>query len=299
MKKILLLITYLLFSGCTLTSLMARGSTNHKITILDQRTLSYEVRQKIPFSEISDLAYNPKTHQLYMIGDKGYLYAFRASFSQKIDQLDYLHGYNIKHHPDSEGLTFDKRGKLFISFEGSPRISEISQKGEILQNLKLPKKLRPKKSYKNSNSIFEALAYHPRYGLLTAAEHPINRGKNRLQTIYSLNGKVWHFMMEPYPNGAITAMEVMDDNNLLVIERAYNGLSKPFVVTLKKIYLNRCNSKDFCKSQLIASFSSAEGWGYNNFEGLTKVGKNRYIMVSDNNKRAIFPTLLLYFKVNP
>lgn len=299
MKKILLLLTYLFFSGCTLTNLSAKGSTNHKITILDQRSLAYPTNQDIPFAEISDLAYNPHTHQLYMIGDKGYFYTFNASFSNKINQLDYRHAYTIKHHPDSEGLTLDHQGRLFISFEKQPKISQISTKGKLLRTLKLPKKLRNKKSYKNSNSIFEALTYHPQYGLLTAAEHPINKGKNNLQTIYALRGKEWHFNMENHPNNAITAMEVMDDNNLLVVERAYHGFSQPFIVSLKKVYLDRCNRQHFCPSTLLASFNSAKGWGYNNFEGLAKVGKNRYIMISDNNDLAFFSTTLLYFKVNP
>ncbi len=304
-KHILHASILLILSGCTLTNLAAKGNQNHHITILDQKTLIYPKRQNIPFSELSDLAYNPKNHTLYMIGDKGYLYQFHAKFNQKIEQLNYLKAFHIKErnnqikHPDSEGLTLDKNHNLIISFEGYPRISKLSKKGKILRNYQLPQRLQKKRSYKNSNSIFEAVAYHPRYGILTAAEHPINKTPNSHQTIYALNGKVWHFRMQPYPNSAITAMEVMDDGNLLIIERAYNGLSKPFVVCLTKLYLNRCNTKHECQTQNIATFNSAKGWGYNNFEGLTKVGKNRYVMISDNNNRSILPTTLLYFKVNP
>ena len=276
-----------------------------KIKILDQTSLAYRDKKGLPFSEISDLSYDKHHEKLYMIGDKGYLYIFSALFSNKITKLKYLHAYPIKDrknrntHPDSEGLTLNRKNQLIVSFEKHPQISKITPKGKILSNYKLPKRLRGKKHYKNSNSIFEAVAYHPDYGILTASEYPINRQKNSHQSIYSLKKKVWHFRTQSYPNSAITAMEVMDDKNILLIERSYNGLSKPFIITLKKVYINRCNQKKLCQSKVLASFNSAEGWGYNNFEGLAKVGKNRYLMVSDNNRRSLLPTTLLYFKVNP
>ncbi len=306
MKNLILFsLIFLLFSGCTLTNLSAKGSKNHQITILDQATLEYPKKGGIPFSELSDLSYDSKNKKLYMIGDKGYLYTFSALFSNKIGRLKYLHAYPIKDqknrstHPDSEGLTLNQDNQLIVSFEKQPQISKVTPKGKIISNYKLPKNLRGRNHYKNANSIFEAVAYHPHYGILTASEYPINKQKNSHQSIYSLKGKVWHFRTQPYANSAITAMEIMDDNNILLIERSYNGLSKPFIITLKKIYLNKCNRKKLCQSQVLATFNSAKGWGYNNFEGLAKVGKNRYLMVSDNNRRSLLPTTLLYFKVNP
>jgi len=291
----------LFFSGCTLTNLSANGSKNQKITILDQRSLTYPVRQGIPFAEISDIAYNPQTKKLYMIGDKGYFYTFDAVFSNKIKQLRYNQAFTIKNSKplDIEGLTMDGNHQLIASFEQTPRILKISPKGLLRAPYTLPKKLQNNRAYQGRNKMLEAVAYHPKYGILTAAEYPLNKQNKQHQTIYDLHGKEWHFEMEPYPNSAITAMTVTDDQNLLVIERSYQGLSKPFVITLKKIYLNQCNKQHHCKDEVLATFNSAKGGGYNNFEGLTKVGKNRYVMVSDNNNLALLPTTLLYFKVNP
>jgi len=304
-KRTLTILTLLFLSGCTLTNLAAKGNQNHHITILDQKTLAYSPRQNLPFTELSDLAYDPKNKRLYMIGDKGYFYQFKATFGTKIQQLQYLKAFPIRDqknrvtHPDSEGLTRTSKGELIVSFEHRPQVSKISTTGKILNDYPLPKKLQNKRHYQNSNSIFEAVAYHPRYGILVAAEHPIDHAPNNQQSIYALSGKTWHFQLQPYANNAITAMEVMDDGNLLIIERAYNGLTKPFVVCLTKLYLNRCNAKQECPTQRLATFDSSKGWGYNNFEGLTKVGKNRYLMISDNNNRAILPTTLLYFEVHP
>ena len=305
MKKIIILTTiFIFFAGCTIAPLVANGTVKQKITILEQKRLYFDNRGDIPFEGVSDLDYDIKNHKLYMIGDRGYLYVFDAYFNKKIEKLKYIDAFHIKTpkgrivHPDIEGLTHNPKGELISSFEQRPRVKKITKTGKLQSNYKIPKKLQKKSIYKSSNSMFEGITYHPKYGILVATEYPINREKNTHQTIYSLKGKEWHFKAEKYPNSAVTALEVMDDGNIILIERAYNGLSNPFYITLKKVYLNRCNKKRECKSEVLATFSSDDGWGYNNFEGLAKVGKNRFVMVSDNNGRSFVPTVFTYFKVN-
>jgi hypothetical protein len=303
-NNIILVISILIFSGCTITPLIANGTKNGKITILEQKSLIYADKKGIPFDGISDLAYDSKNNRLYMIGDRGYIYSFYAKFGKTIEMLKYLNAFYIKTsnnrtiHPDIEGLTITPNGRLVASFERYPRVKWITRSGKLKLNYKIPKKLRKVSIYKSRNGIFEAIAYHPKYGILISAEYPINRKHNRHQTIYSLDGKEWHFKTQSYPNSAVTALEVMSDNNILVLERAYNGLSNPFYITLKKVYLNKCNKRKECKVEVLATFSSSDGWGYNNFEGLTKVGKDRFVMVSDNNGHSFISTVLLYFKID-
>lgn len=303
MKKNILLLTLLFtLSGCTLTNIMAKGRTNKKITILEQTSLEYPKKNGVDFFGISDLAYDKKNKKLYMISDRSTLYNFSATFGKSIQNLKYLSAHKIKNSKnksnyDSEGLAINSKNQLIISFEGQAKISNISKRGKVLKNHTLPKKLQKKNNYQSKNKMLESIAYHSKYGILTASEYPLKKSKKNLQTIYSLKGKEWHFKMENHPNSAITALEVMDDKNILVLERAYNGYSKPMFISLKKVYLNKCNKKRVCQSELLASFSSDDGYGYNNFEGLAKVGKNRYIMVSDNNGISMLPTILTYFKV--
>jgi len=305
MKKIIILTTiFVFFYGCTTTLLIANGTVNNKITILEQKNLYFNDRGDIPFEGLSDLSYDEKNHKLYMIADRGYIYEFLAIFDKKIKKLKYLRAFHLKApngkilHSDIEGLTHNPKGELIASFERYPRVKSITKQGKLKYNYKIPKKLRKRSIYKNGNSMFEGVAYHPKYGILVAVEYPINRQKNTKQTIYSLSGKEWHFKAESYPNSGVTALEVMDDNNILVIERAYNGLINPFYITLKKVYIDRCDKHRQCKSEVLATFSSSDGWGYNNFEGLAKVGRNRFVMISDNNGHTFLPTTITYFKVN-
>jgi len=307
MKKFLTLIPVLFLStGCTLNNSLAHANgilDKSAITILEQRNLIYPPKNEIPFSEISDLTYDKKSNRLYMIGDKGYFYTFSAKFKDKIESLNYLNAYKVTEKKrakkyDIEGLTHDDKGNLYISFERTPRISSISKKGYLTKNHQLTKELKKRKNYKGRNKIFEAVAWHKKHGLLTVAEYPLHNKKTSQQTIYSLKGKKWHFNAEKYKNSAVTAIEVIDDNHLLILERAFTGVFEPLHITLKKLYLNKCDKERQCKSEVLTTFTGQVGINVSNYEGLAKVGKNRYIMVSDNNNKAILSTKLIYFKVN-
>ena len=306
MKKFLLSTTiFILLSGCSTTNLLAKDTKNSKISVLDKLSLKYDTKNHVPFSEISDIAYNPKKRELFMIGDKGYLYKFSANFNKKIENLNYIGGFKLQKSNgkrkrfDSEGLAYNEKGELIVSFERKPKIYRISTKGVLYSKYKLPKKLRKKSAYRGKNKMLEAVAFHPKYGILTASEYPIKKRKKRDQTIYSLKGKEWHFKTEKYKNSAVTAIEVKDDGNILVLERAYSGFSNPFMITLKKVYIENCDKKNRCRTEVLISFDSFDGWGMENFEGLAKVGKNRFVMVSDNHDEDFLPTTLIYFEVKP
>ncbi len=282
-----------------------------KIRILDQLSLSYSNINGHNFYGISDLAYDRKRKRLYLLGDqRGKLFAFHAEFGKKIENLRPLYAVKLlgkrgkafrRWRSDSEGMTLDRSGKLLISFEGRSKIGRFNTKGAMLKQYRLPPKLLNVKNYRSRNKSLESVALHPKYGILTASEWPLKQYGAKDQTIYSLSGKEWHFRAEPATSSAVVAIEVMDDGNLLVLERAYSGLRNPVVVTLKKVWLKGCRRKGkkrkFCRSEVLARFSNADGWGVDNFEGLTKVGRNRYLIVSDDNDNFFQRTLLVYFEV--
>jgi len=308
MKKILspLLLFCFIFTGCSLKNTLVHADTikHQKIKILDEKSLFPTQTTEFPFAEISDLSYNPKNHKLYMIGDKGYLYTTKVQLSNTIGTIEYLKAVKVKEkkyhkYYDIEGLTQNAKKELVLSFERQPRIANITTNGLIGRNYPLPKKLRKKKNFINGNKIFEALAWHPQHGLLTVAEYPLKKQKRDIQTVYSLKGKEWHFRTEAYPNSAVTAIEVMDDKHILILERAFTKINAPMYITLKKLSLDKCNKEKFCQTEILASFQGIIGFGVQNFEGLTKVSKNRYLMVSDNNNKSILPTKLIYFEVLP
>jgi len=280
------------------------------IHILDQKKLSYGRIDGVKFAELSDVTYDNKTGILYFVGDKGSLFSFRAKFTDKIEVLKPLEAKKLRNKKgkrlkkwkrDAEGLTLDGKRKLLISFEGDAKIGwfhkNSKKAGYLIKKYKLPKLLKHSRNYRSINKSLEALAWHPRYGVLTATEWPLKKDDKKKQTIYALSGKRWHFKAEPEAKSAVVAMEVMDDGNVLVMERSFTGYLEPFIITLKKVMIHGCKQGSMCPTKVLAKMNSHKGWDVDNFEGLAKVGKHRYVIVSDDNENFFQKTLLLYFEV--
>ena len=286
-----------------------QNKTYGSIRILDQKQLMYNRINGVKFSEISDLAYYPQKQKLFMISDEGKLFTFKAKFTDKIEMLEPVDAVKLrkkngkkfkKWRRDSEGMTLDGKDRLLISFEGNAKIAwfhkNSEKRGEQIKKYTLPRELKVMGNYRSRNKALESLAWHPRYGMLTVAEWPLKRDHKKLQTVYALSGKRWHFKAEPEARSAISALEVMDDGNLLVLERSFVSYVEPFVVTLKKVFIDRCK-KGLCPSKVLLKMSSHKSWDVDNFEGLAKVGKDRFVMISDDNDNFFQKTLLIYFEV--
>jgi hypothetical protein len=279
-----------------------------KIKLLDQKILLFTQIDGLKFSEISDLAYDQNKKRLYLVSDEGRMFVFDALFSDKIETLRAVRGIELvkksgkkfkRWRRDSEGLAINNKGELYASFEGKAKIGKFDQQGRMIKAYPLPKKLRDSKNYRSQNKSLEALTWHSRYGLLTATEWPLKHKHKKEQTIYALDGKEWSFKAEAERKSAVVAIEVMDDGNLLVLERSFSGFMNPLVITLKKIYLVGCkHRKEMCQSELLLKMDTHQGWDIDNFEGLARVGKHRYVMVSDDNDNFFQKTLLVYFEVS-
>lgn len=285
----------------------SRSNQFGSVKILDQKRLTYREIKGIGFSEISDVAYNPKSQKLYFVSDEGKLFVFDAVFGKKIENLTPMSAsvlrskaktFSSAEH-DSEGLALNAKGEMFISFEGKAKIGRFDDKGSMLQSYVLPVELKDTRNYRSRNKSLEALAWHPAYGLLCASEWTLKHKDIREQALYALNGKTWQFEAEAEPKSAVVAIEVMDDGNVLVLERSYDGVFAPLVITLKKVYLNQCASNHKkCKTEVLLKMNSHEGWMIDNFEGLTRVSRHRYVMISDDNNNFFQQTLLVYFEIS-
>ncbi len=313
MKRLLtlfLLAITTLRSDATPTDMSPYGIDEHHymhINLLDQQLLSYDMIDEYKFSEISDVAFDKTAKKLYLLGDQGVLFVFDAKFEEQIASLRPLYAKKLvqkqnrgfkKWEQDSEGMTMGGGGELIISFEGRAKVGQFDTAGTLQKQLSIPSKLKNPKNFRSRNKSLESVARHPKFGILTASEWPLKKDHIKDQTVYALDGREWHFRAEEATNSAVVGLEVMDDGNLLVLERAYSGLLNPVVVTLKKVWLEGCRSKTkMCRSEVVASFSTADGWHIDNFEGLARVGKNRYIMVSDDNDNFYQRTLLIYFEI--
>ncbi len=262
-----------------------------KIKIIDSKELKFKALKGIKFSEVSDLAYSHK-RGLYALSDKGFLYRLHLKiYKDKIDKVKLKKAFTLrdkhkenlgKEHKDSEGLTiYDD--KLYISFEKKVRVEEFTFNGIAIKIEPIHISLMDIKNYKAKNKALEALAYHPKLGLITTPEVPLFDQK--YHTLYTKN-KTFNFKQD----AKISAIEIIDKNTLLVLERKKNN-NNLYTVFLKKVYINKCKN-DLCKSKMILELKNTQ-----NFEGLTKIEKDKYLMISDDAGKKKFKTVLLLVKI--
>ncbi len=280
------------------------------IKILDSRIIDISRIDGEKFYGISGIAYDENRDVLYAINDRGRLFNFRVVVKYgEIKDLKPISAYRLKDEDgrkllkprsDSEGLTLVKdrdKKSLLVSFERYPKIMkfDVDGNGYKKQKITLPKRLKNIKNYQGTNGALEALTYHPKYGILTTAEFPLKDQKDGYQGIFNSAGEVCKFQKDYFDN-AVTEFEMMDDGNLLVLQRDFNFKSFKINITLKKVYLNKIEN-GICKTKNLAVMKSDEGWDLDNFEGLTHYKDNIYFMISDDNGFFLQNTILTMFEV--
>jgi len=277
--KLILLISILLYT------------LNAKLIILD----TYEFKSK-NIHELSGLAYDGKI--LYGLSDYGVLHHFDLKIkNNKIKMIKLIKSYNLKNKNsirlkskkrDSEGLVY-LNNKLYISFEQKPRVEEYSLDGIKIKKIKIPKILRDIKNYKSKNKALEALAYSDKYGFITAPEKPFLNEK--IHKLYTTKNKIFTFKA----SGLITELEFIDENNILVLERDWTKFKR--VIILTKVNLKKC-TKDRCQSEILKVLNNYKDDFVDNYEGLTKLKDNIFLMVSDDNNSFFQNTYFVLFKIN-
>ena len=295
--KIYLMATTVLFSGMIdhkLTSNPMSTMDSKSIKFLDAKELNFKSRNLIEVKELSALAYKDTT--LYALTDKGVLLDFTIKIEDNkikgltLNKLTKLRNKKNevlkKSHRDSEGLSFIG-SDLLISFERKARVEVFSTQGIKIKSKKIHQDLKDIKNFRSKNKALEAVAYNEKYGVVTAPEKSLSTFTGKGHVLYAKD-RIWKFPA----SGSITALEFMSKNKLMILERKLNDFSRRRVTTISMLNLKNNNY------QVLAKLDSRDGWNLDNFEGLTKVDKRRYLMISDDNDSFFQKTLLVLFEVS-
>jgi len=291
---VLLFFSVSLFSEIEDYSLSSQTYINSNIKILDTKLLNFP-----HVHGISALAY--EDGKLYALSDRGVLYLFNLILADdKINKLSLCERYVLtntkgkvlkKKKCDSEGLCFYKDG-LLISFERKNRVLYCSRKAKKIKKLRLNTLLENNANYQSPNKGLESVSYSKRYGLITIPEKPLKNVDKRYHTLYSKDNR-WSFTAK----GSVTDIEFIDTTHVLVLLRKFHYITRQRMTALVEVDLEDCNKHRVCKSELLIKLDSDKGWKIDNFEGLTKVGKNKFLMVSDDNDSFFQKTLLVLFEI--
>lgn len=266
----------------------------------------------VRFSGLSGLAWDDDDNLLYALADHGVLFHLRPIFRN--DQLTDVALLRVAplidprtrkpvrwKRSDSEGLDIingrnGKKGdaELLVSFEREPRIARYRADGTYIADVELAATLRDVKRYRGGNTMLESACLHPREGILTAPEEPLN-GETGAARLYRVDGSSWRF---PASRGGLVALECLPDGDVLVMERDYSTFSLHWVTTLRRLHLPAGTAPNsLLTAQTVATLDSDQGLRIDNFEGLAWHRGSRFFMVSDDNGVFIQRTLLLYFEL--
>lgn len=264
------------------------------------------------FSGLSGLAWDDDENILYALTDHGVLFHLRPVFRNgQLADVRFLHAASLLdprtrrpvrwRRSDSEGLDIingrnGKKGdtELLVSFEREPRIVRYRPDGTYIADVPLPAALRDIHRYRGGNTMLESVCLHPREGILTAPEKPLD-DETSTARLYRMDGGSWRFPASP---GGIVALECLPEGNVLVMERVYSSLSLHWIITLRTLRLPPGTPLDsLLVTETVTTLDSDKGLHIDNFEGLTRHRGNRFFMVSDDNDVFIQRTLLVYFEL--
>lgn len=211
-------------------------------------------------TEVSGLAWDVLAQHLYAVSDRGLLYQLRRTSSA--DQplaLELLHAHPLKapdgRRLDAEGLELlpaahspSGQTELLVASEGPARVLRYSTDGELLGEWALPAALAGSRALRRGNSQLEAVAMHPRLGLLVAAEAPTPGSTGTAHEVHS-PGRSWRFATGHGGRQLrLKAMDVLPDGRLLVLERARGNTGGAWVNRLLELDLERCGGITTCQA---------------------------------------------------
>jgi len=282
------------------------------IRILGVLELPSQVVNGLRLSQLSGLAWDEDDDVLYALSDKSLLFGLRPVFhdGRLVDVslvsaaplLDPRTGKHLRWtRADSEGLDIlngrnGRRGdaELLISFEREPRIARYRPDGRFIADVPLADSLRDVRRYQGGNKMLEAVCVHPREGVLTAPEEPLDNATNAAR-LYRTDGSSWRF---PPGVGGISGLECLPDGDVLVLERDFETYRLHWHITLRRLHLAPHTPPDtLLPTETVAVLDSDHGLNVDNFEGLARHDARHYFMVSDNNDVFLQRTLLVYFEI--
>lgn len=263
-------------------------------TVLHTVSLPVQEVNGLEVQELSGLAFDADEQLLYAVSDRGHVFHLRLKLgATRIESLVPVLAASLRDARD-EARKFNAEGlavvngdngvkgdtELVVALENGPAVVRFTPRGVAIADVELPPPLRDAKSYRSKNKRLEAIAAHPRHGLVMAPETSLAGQPESRHTLYSTNGGSWSF--EALAAGSdLKAIETLADGALLVLERMGGGRTRK--AGLRRIDPASCGAERACATGDAPAGQAilAEG----NFEGMTRVSGALYLLVSDTTQR--------------
>jgi hypothetical protein len=296
-------------TGAICYPLVAGADDPLSMQVTSTRQLNFDDLNGIPFDELSGLAWDQDEEILYAVSDSGNLYHLGLTLSaDEISAVTLLKAYRLTDHHgdplkgdyrDAEGLDvlnaengISGDTELLVAYERHPRVVVHHADGQYKYAIELVASLADRTRYQRPNKALETVVNHPLHGILVGAEKPLKGLPAGEHVVFKADqGSLWKIDVAQYENSSLTGIEVMENGDLLVLERAFAGLLKPIYISLRRVITSQCRADGRCDSEELLVLSSQQDANVDNFEGLAKIDQKRYLIVSDDNESPIQRTL--------
>lgn len=247
-----------------------------------------------PITQLSALAWDKDEQLLYALSDRGVLLHFNVRTAENLIQaVEPVHAVQlvVSGMEDAGGRGIDtedmvlvnhdngRKGdsELFVVTEREPRFLQIRPSGEIIRELPVPAPLNVQENFQKLNQGLESLVLHPVHGLLTAPEAPLKSTPGHMHTLYGEEG-TWMFERHS-AEARLKAMALLENGDLLVLERSRVPASKLMRASLRQVTLETCGGSKTCRTEERLVLPEERS----NFEGLTHFRGKQFFLVNDHN----------------
>lgn len=290
-----------LLAGLAVSPVHAQPPLN--VEVLGHRVLPQTELDGLKFAELSALAFDAESSALYGVSDKAIL--FRIGFAHDkgtITELTPQAGWRLLDEDGTamksagfnpEGAHLRTDGGLLIVSENGPRAGLFDLQGKWLEAVELPQALRDPSLQRSEKDGLESLAEHPVHGLLSATEEPQAAEDREHHTIHAADGRSFSYDTADIGKTNIKSLSVDDAGRLLVLERHRVAGSEQLQPYLRLLDPAACTEGGDCATTK-AGFS-LPGFEDADFEGMTALGDDLYLIVSDDKidgaQRSVFAVL--------
>lgn len=263
--------------------------------------------------ELSALAWDPQRGELVAVSDRGRLfrYGLRSSaeglraevLAPEPTKLTAPDGTDL----DAEGLAWrpadapGNAGEWLLAAETARAVFRLTAEGRPAGTSPWPSGLAS--AVAGGQRGVEAIGWHPRHGLLAAAQNTArtdagNPGTaRRLHTLHAASGSQWFFEASAR-RSHVKAIEVLADGSVLVLERVQAERNAPFETVLRWLDLGNCAPGTVCAVPSL-EVSPPAAFGHDNQEGLACHESRRCWVVNDSGPDRQQPSRLTQFRLVP
>ena len=251
--------------------------------VLDVRALARETQASAsPMRELSGLDWDATRQRLVAVSDRGWVLELVLDpHAQTLASLELARSVEVraptKPRVNGESVIARPDG-WWVADEARRRVLDVSREGNVRGERALPGGLGAGASAsKSSGSDVEAVAFHPRHGLLAVAQRPRASDPPGTHVVHAENGRTWLLAVSTGGRSTIKAADLRGDRLRLLEKIDPDVKGAPYWFVVREVDL-AADTPSPARAWII---DDARLVGHN-LEGLACMDDTRCVLVSDS-----------------